>query len=217
MRPSITREIIDRREPHLRWGAVLGGATVAVALWVLLQMLGMGVGMAAIELDDAGSVRSVGIGTSVWTLVAPLIALFIGGVVAGRFSSTWNVRSGASLGFVTWAIASIVGLMATVSMVGMLARGAHMPTRGVLSDDVRVHPNLRSAEIQTATDRAGKILLGSGISLLLGLGAAAGGGALGARRLGRLPGNRRRTTKEVPVVPPPAEPPADAPHVTTTP
>jgi hypothetical protein len=216
MRPSITREIIDRRQPHLRWSAVFGGAAVAVALWVLLQMLGMGAGMAAIDLDDAGSVRSVGIGTSVFTLIAPLVALFIGGIVAGRLATTWDPRSGATHGFVTWAIASIVGLLATVTMVGMLTHGGPLPTRGILSDDIRVHPSLRSAELQRATDRAGKMLLGSGISLLLGLGAAVGGGALGAKKLGRLPGSRRRTTKEVPVVPPPAEPPADAPHVTVS-
>jgi len=215
MRPSITREIVDRRQPHLRWSAVLGGATVAVALWVLLQMLGMGAGMAAIDLDDAGSVRSVGIGTSVWTMIAPILALFVGGLVAGRLAATWETRSGATHGFVTWAIASIVGLTATVSMVGMLTGGGHIPTRGVLSDDVRVHPSLRMAELQRATDRAGKMLLGSGISLLLGLGAAIGGGVLGAKKLSPLPGRRRHTTKEVPVVPPPAEPPADAPHVRT--
>lgn len=194
---------------------MLGGATVAVALWVLLQMLGMGAGMAAIDLDDAGSVRSVGIGTSVWTLITPLVALFVGGVVAARLAGTWETRSGAMHGFVTWAIASIVGLMATVSMIGMLTGGGRMPTRGVLSDDVRVHPNLRTAEVQRATDRAGKMLLGSGISLLLGFGAAVGGGVLGAKKLSQLPGRRRHTTKEVPVVPPPPEPPADAPHVTT--
>jgi hypothetical protein len=216
MRPSITREIIDRRQPQLRWSAVFGGATVAIALWVLLQMLGMGAGMAAIDLDDAGSVRSVGVGTSVWTLIAPLVALFIGGLVAGRLATTWEARSGAIHGFVTWAIASTLGLLATVTMVGALTHGGPLPTRGVLSDDVRVHPSLRSAEVQRATERAGKMLLGSGISLLLGLGAAVGGGVLGAKKLGKLPGRRQRVTTEVPVVPMPPEPPSDAPHVTAS-
>jgi hypothetical protein len=56
------------------------------------------------------------------------------------------------------------------------------------------------------------MLLGGSLSLLLGLGAAVGGGALGARKLQR----PRRKTAEVTVVPPPPEPPADAPHVTTS-
>jgi len=212
MRP-ITREIIDRRQPQLRWSAVFGGATVAVALWVLLQVLGMGAGLTALDLDDAGSVRNVGIGTSVWTLIAPLISLFVGGIVAGRLATSRDGRNGAMHGFLVWALASIAGLLATVSMIGMLTAGSNMPTRGVLSDDIRVHPSLRSTELQQATDRAGTILLGSGVSLLLGLGAAVGGGALGTRSTTN--GRRRHRTQEVPVVPPPPEPPVDAPHVTT--
>lgn len=215
MRP-ITREIIDRRQPGLRWTAVLAGALVSVALWMLLQMIGMGAGMAAIELDDAGSLRSVGIGTTVWTLVAPLIALGIGGFVAGRLASTYEDRVGAMHGFVTWAIASIVGLLAIVSMIGMLTGGAgRVPTRGMAVDDMRVAPSLRQAEIQEATDDAGKMLLGGALSLLVGLGAAVGGGALAANNL-KGPRRKRATTQEVPVVPPPAEPPADAPHVTAS-
>jgi hypothetical protein len=199
----------------LRWSAVFAGAAVAVALWVLLQMLGMGAGMAAIDLDDAGSLRSVSVGTTVWTLFAPLVALFVGGLVAGKLATTWDVRSGATHGFVTWAIASLVGMFATISMVGMLTRGAHVPTRGIDRDDIRVHPSLRSAELQRATDQAGKILLGGGISLLLGLGAAVGGGSLAAKKLTR-PRRRRHDTQETPVVPPPPEPPSDAPHVTAS-
>lgn len=207
---------LDRRQPSLRWSAVFGGAAVAVTLWVLLQMLGMGVGMAAIDLDDAGSLRSVGIGTTVWTLIAPLIALFVGGLVAGRLAATYNDRVGAMHGFVTWAVASLLGLVATVACVGMLTGGSMRgATRGIpLSEDVTVHPGMRRAELQTATDTAGKLLLGGSLSLLAGLGAAVGGGALATHKAGKHR-HGKRTTRETPVVPPPAEAPADAPHVTT--
>ncbi len=59
---------------------------------------------------------------------------------------------------------------------------------------------------------AGKLLLGASLSLLVGIGAAVGGGAFATRA----PKRKRRTTQEVTVVPPPPEPPANAPHVTTT-
>jgi hypothetical protein len=214
MRP-ITREIIDRRQPLLRWGAVFAGATIAVALWVLLQMIGMGAGLAAIDLDDAGSLRSVGIGTGVWTLLSPLIALFAGGYFAGKLAVTWDQRSGLMHAFIAWAIASIVGVLAIVAVVSMLTRDAtRIPTHDVLSDDIRVAPGLHHLEIQRATSDAGRMLLGGGISLLLGLGAAAAGGALSTKK----PGGRRvrHDTQEVPVAPPPPEPPADALHVTAS-
>jgi hypothetical protein len=216
MRP-ITRELVtDRRAPTLRWTAVFAGATVSVALWLLLQMLGMGVGMAAIDLDDAGSLRSVGIGTTVWTLIAPLIALFVGGYVAGELAATREQRIGATTGFITWAVAAIVGTIVTASVIGMLTSNVMSgATAGLaMSDDVTVHPGLRSAEMQRATDNAGKLLLGASMSLLVGMAAAIGGGVLATRKLGR--GRKRRTTQEVPVVPPPPEPPADAPHVTAS-
>jgi MFS family permease len=220
MRPITRETITDRRQPALRWSAVFAGATVAVALWVLLQMLGMGAGMAAIDLTDEGSLRGVGIGTTVWTLLAPLIAMFVGGLIAGRLANTFDERIGATHGFVTGALASLVGLVVTAVTVGMLA-GSPMQsaTRGLaLSDDITVHPGMRRADVQRATDRAGKMLLGASLSILVGIGAAIGGGALGAGKLGR--GDRKRrarhNTQEVPVVPPPAEPPADALHVTTS-
>jgi hypothetical protein len=216
MRPITRETITERRQPSLRWSAVFAGATVAVALWALLQMLGMGIGMAALERDDAGSLRNVGIGTTVFSLVAPLIALFVGGLVAGKLATTFDERVGATHGFVTGALASMAGLVFTVWLAGLLAGGAmHSPTRGIrMSDDLTMHPGMRRAEIQRATDRAGKMMLGASLSLLVGIGAAVGGGALAAGKLGNP--RTRRNTQEVPVVPPPSEPPSDAPHVTTS-
>jgi hypothetical protein len=142
--------------------------------------------------------------------------LFVGGLVAGRLAATYNDRIGALHGFVTWALASLLGLAATVCVVSMLTGGAMhtATTRFPLSDDITVYPGMRQAELQHAADTAGKLLLGASLSLLAGLGAAVGGGALATRKAGKAR-HASRTTKEVPIVPPPPEPPpADAPHVT---
>ncbi len=207
-----TRELInDRRQPSLRWSAVFAGATIAVALWVLLQMLGMGVGLAAVDVDDAGSLRNIGIGTTVWTAVAPLLALFLGGYIAGRLAATFDQKVGAMHGFVVGAFASLIGLVVTVSIVGMVANASMRGTTSAMidSEDIQVAPSLRAEERQHAAATAGKILLGAGISLLLGIGAAVAGGGIAARRHGR----PKHHTDEVPVVPPPSPPPADAPGV----
>jgi MFS family permease len=211
MRPIARETIVDRRQPSLRWTAVIAGATVGVALWVLLQVIGMGAGLATVNLDDSGSLRSVGIGTTVWTILAPLIALFIGGLVAGRIADTFDYKVGAMHGFVAWSIASLAGVLAVAWLVSAIAGGAARMayTELPMSKSVEVDPTMRAQEIAQATDTTGKILLGAGVTLLLGLGAAVGGGAIGARNLPR----QRQRTQEVPVVPPPAEPPVDAPHV----
>jgi hypothetical protein len=125
MKPSISREtIIDRRQPAMRWSAVFAGAAVAVGLWVLLQTLGMGVGLAAIDTDDAGSLRGAGIGTSVWSLLAPLIAMFGGGLFAGWLASTRDPKVAGMHGVVVWAFTAVLGVMTTLWIVMALAAGA---------------------------------------------------------------------------------------------
>lgn len=184
MRPITRETIVERRQPALRWGAVFAGAAVAVALWVLLQIIGMGVGLTAIRLDESGSVRSVGIGTTVSSMLAPLIAMFVGGIVGSRMAITFDAKNGAAHGFVIWSIASLAGVLAVATLIAALAGGAiHMAYEQVpTSENVMLDPDLRAGQLAVAADKTGKILLGTGITLLLGLATALVGGALGARR-----------------------------------
>lgn len=124
MKPSITREtIIDRRQPYLRWSPIFGGALLATGVWILLQVLGTGVGLAAVDTEDAGSLRGVGIGTGIWTIIAPLIAMFVGGLLVGRTSGTRQRSVGSMHASVMWALALCIGLYAMMSVVSSLVSG----------------------------------------------------------------------------------------------
>ena len=185
----ITREIIDRRQPAIRWSAVFAGAAVACGIWILLQVFGIGAGLAAIGTDHAGRVRSAGIGTTVWSLLAPLLAMYIGGWIAGNLAGTRDGRLGALHGAVVWAITSALGLFIVVSFISALVA-------------TTVQTNGASVEA-TGPAAAGRALLAAGGSMLLSLGTALLGGKLAVR------GIRRRdrvelTTVQPPVVPPPA-------------
>jgi hypothetical protein len=207
MRPITRETIVDRRQPSLRWGAVFAGATVAVALWVLLQLIGMGVGLTAVNLDDSGSLRSVGIGTTVSSMLAPLIAMFVGGIVGARMSGTFDTKVGASHGFIIWSVSSLAGVLAVAWLIATLAKGTamhmhyeQMPT----AQNVALDPDLRANQLAVAADKTGKILLGTGITLLVSLLTALAGGALGARRLVRA--SAERTEKGSDPISPSSEP-----------
>jgi hypothetical protein len=137
MQPTISRETVlidgDRRQPRLRWSAVFAGTVCGVGFWMLLQLLGLGIGLAAVDAGDAESLRGVGVGTTVWSLVSPLIAMFFGGVLAGKLAQTYDRNVAAVHGLVMWAITSIVGLCATIWIVAMIAAGAAR-TSGVALD-----------------------------------------------------------------------------------
>lgn len=129
MQPTISREtvLIDRRQPALRWSAVFAGAACSIGLWMLLQLLGLGIGLAAVDVNDIHSLQGAGIGTTVWSLIAPLIAMFLGGLMAGKLAQTSDRKLAGAHGVVMWALTAVVGLFATISIASMITTGA---TRG---------------------------------------------------------------------------------------
>ncbi|HSK01010.1 MAG TPA: hypothetical protein VK932_07205 [Kofleriaceae bacterium] len=97
---------------------------MAVGVWLVLHMLGIGIGLIAIDPDEADSLRAVGIGTGIWSAIAPLIALFIGGLVAGRMAPTINTANAAIHGAVVWALTGVAALLLLATAVSSAVRGA---------------------------------------------------------------------------------------------
>lgn len=121
--PLVTAERSAIVSP-LGWSAIFAGATVAVGVWLVLHMLGIGIGLIAIDPDEADSLRAVGIGTGIWSAIAPLIALFIGGLVAGRMAPTINTANAAIHGAVVWALTGVAALLLLATAVSSAVRGA---------------------------------------------------------------------------------------------
>jgi hypothetical protein len=118
----------------LSWGAIFGGAFVALGVWILLYALGLALGLSSVDPADPGSAKSAGIGTGIWSLIAPLIALFVGGLVASRTAGVVDKAGGALHGAVLWGLTTLAGvilmgmaissLLGTVFNVGKTAVGA---------------------------------------------------------------------------------------------
>lgn len=124
MQPTITREIIDRRQPALRWSAIFAGTAIAVGVWGVLQILGIGAGLVAIDPDDATSVVPAAIGATAFSTLAPLIAMFAGGWFAARLANTWDRRVAGMHGLVTWGLTSVFGIVTTVLLASAVGHGA---------------------------------------------------------------------------------------------
>ncbi|MBA3456885.1 MAG: hypothetical protein H0T42_27595 [Deltaproteobacteria bacterium] len=106
------------------WSTIFAAAVVAGAVWLVLHMFGVGVGLTAIEPDDPSSLRAVGIGTGIWSLIAPVIALFIGGLVAGRVAPTINTLNAVIHGAVVWGLTVLASILMIVMVVSAMLRGA---------------------------------------------------------------------------------------------
>lgn len=112
----VTRDSIPERFARVSWGALLAGTFVAVAVWILLYALGLAAGLSSIDPNNLSSARTAGIGTGIWSLIAPLIALFVGGFVASHFAGHVLRRDGILHGIVVWSMTTIGGLL----VVGMV-------------------------------------------------------------------------------------------------
>jgi hypothetical protein len=108
---------------RLHWGAIFGGAIAALALWAMLNALGLAFGLTAIDPSDE-SLRGVGIFTGIWSIVAPLVALFIGGLVAGHGAGAGTSGDGALHGLVMWGLATVAGFFLVTRLVTTAAGGA---------------------------------------------------------------------------------------------
>jgi hypothetical protein len=102
----------------LSWGAILGGVVVALGVWILLQVLGLAAGLSAIDPNDPSSLRGAGIGTGIWSVIVPLVALFVGGLVAARTAGVVDRSTGAVHGAVLWGFTTLAGVL----VLGMAVR-----------------------------------------------------------------------------------------------
>jgi hypothetical protein len=203
MQPFSRETIVDRRQPAVRWSAVVAGAAVAISTWMLLQLFGSGVALSMLGTHDLDRVRGFSIGTNAWSVLAPLIALFLGGMLAARISGHHDRPIAGLHGLLVWAFAAFVGVALITTAI------AAMSPPSVVMSPVReltaTSEELRLRAISTANTAGCAFLVGS-LAIALGAIAAVGGALVVAynsktkRRHDTVPGH---TTAPYPV---PTEP-----------
>jgi MFS family permease len=190
MKPIIHETLVERRQLSLRWSAIIGGAVLGIGVWIFLQMLGMGLGLVSVEVDAFGAPRGAS-WLGAWSMIAPLLAMFVGGGLAAYYASTYDRRSCITHAVMAWALAAVVGTFVRVWMITAVVTAATRADITGVDELTRVD----------TTNLVGRVLLTGSIALLLGLiGSVIGGIVLGMRR--EL-APRRHDTIETPAVPAP--------------
>ena len=120
MRPLVVRSTdAGKGSPfHVSWGALFAGAAAALGVWILLYALGVALGMSTVDPNDSDTLRASGMFTGLWGLVAPLVALFVGGLVAGRSAGAIGRGGGALHGLVVWSLTALGGLFLVANLFG---------------------------------------------------------------------------------------------------
>jgi hypothetical protein len=115
------------------WAAVIGGAFVTAALWLILLSLGMGLGFSAVSpwTGVGASAATIGVAAIVWLIVVQIIASSMGGYLAGRLRTKWTsvhtdevyFRDTAH-GFLAWSVGLVITVAFLASAAAAVAGGA---------------------------------------------------------------------------------------------
>ncbi len=112
--------MVDRRQAYIRWSAVIAGTILTLGLWNLLQLLFVGGALTAIDPDEIEHLHAFGIGTGLGSILAPLFAMFAGGMLAGRLASHYDRRVLGLHGTLVWALSAVIGIALLAAVAGSL-------------------------------------------------------------------------------------------------
>lgn len=108
---------VESNVPALAWGPVIGGATAASAVTLILLLLGSGVGLTMVSpwSGEGASFTAVSITAAIWFVVVQWLASALGGYLTGRLRTKWaGVHTDevffrdTAHGFLSWALATVV-------------------------------------------------------------------------------------------------------------
>jgi hypothetical protein len=102
---------------RVRWGAVVAGGAIAVGLMILLSALWL-------ALAFGSEVEFVADDLEWFTAVTAVVALFVGGYIAGRWSGVPGTGPGIIQGLTLWALVMIASLSIGIpSVLNVLSVG----------------------------------------------------------------------------------------------
>ena len=140
------------------WGAVFAGAVIALVAQVILNMVGLGIGLSTVDpagngTPTAGSLSS---GAGIWFVISDILAATAGGWLAGRLSGKPARTTTAYHGLLAWAVSTLVVVYLLSSAVGGIVSGASSAVSSTLGGA----GNLIGGSVKTAAQAAAPSLPG---------------------------------------------------------
>lgn len=109
------------------WGAIFAGVAMALVTQLILNVLGIGVGLTTLDANAGAnnpSAQTSSIITALWIAATGIFASFLGGQVAGRLAGSSRTSTAGWHGLVSWAATTLVLFYLLTTALGGLVGGA---------------------------------------------------------------------------------------------
>jgi hypothetical protein len=114
---------IAEQHVHVSWRAIFAGVLVALAVELLLTLLGFAVGLTAFR--PTGEIaRSVGLGIGLWLIITAIASVFAGAYFGSRVAGDPWKGDGVAHGVMVWAGFSLLSLWLVGSGLGKILNTA---------------------------------------------------------------------------------------------
>lgn len=112
---------------RVSWGAVLAGVAVALVTHLVLNMIGIGVGIATLDprTGDNPTAGTFTMAAALWWTFSGIFASAVGGYAAGRLSGQPKETTAGWHGLTAWALTTLVIFYLLTSAVGSLLGGVY--------------------------------------------------------------------------------------------
>lgn len=137
---------------QVSWGAIFAGAAIALVAQAVINLIGVGVGLASVGVNatDNPAASTVSAGAGIWFVVSGIVASLIGGLIAGRLSGKPLPGTAGLHGLVSWAVTTLVVLYLLTSAASGIVGGTLSTVSGALGGA----GNLVGGTVQTAAQAA---------------------------------------------------------------
>jgi len=125
-----------KHEPKkgVSWRAVFAGVVCVLSIMLILNLIGLAIGMGVIEpTEQDDPMGGVGTGAVIWWVISNLIALFAGGFVAARAGVSFTDVSGVLQGILTWALYTLLSMWLLTTIIGNILSGVGTAVGGALT------------------------------------------------------------------------------------
>jgi hypothetical protein len=111
---------------QVSWGAVFAGATIGLVMQIILNMVGVGIGLSTVDVaaGDTPSAGSLSVGAGIWWVISGIVAAAVGGYIAGRLSGKASQSTTAYHGLIAWAVSTLIVVYLLSSTASGLIGGA---------------------------------------------------------------------------------------------
>jgi hypothetical protein len=137
---------------QVAWGAVFAGAAIALVMQIILNMIGLGVGLSTLDVaqGDSPSVSSMSVDAGVWFVISGVLAAGLGGYIAGRLSGKASRSTTAYHGLISWAVSTLAVIYLLSAAASGIVGGALSTASSALGGAGKVLGSSVQTAVQTA-------------------------------------------------------------------